>query len=186
MFCSIKWRYNLPYIRRDLREKKPPITNKPTGYRPPNLSRTLFYMAVKWYLCHVIWFMQPWWRHQIETFSALLAICAGNSPVTSEFHAQRPVTRSFDAFFDLRLNKRLSKQSWGWWFETLSRPLWRHSNVYCHCRVIMVAGGGQTPVLHQGIWNYRVDVGFWSHMSKIPPWSDQVMVYLQDNLWWPN
>ena len=45
-----------------------------------------------------------------------------------EFPAQRPVTRSFDAFFDLRLNKRLSKQSWGWWFETLSRPLWRHRN----------------------------------------------------------
>ena len=42
---------------------------------------------------------------------ALLAICAGNSPVTGEFPAQRPVTRSFDVFFDLRLNKRLSKQS---------------------------------------------------------------------------
>ena len=42
--------------------------------------------------------------------------------------AQRPVTRSFNVFVDLRLNKRLSKQSWGWWFETLSRPLWRHCN----------------------------------------------------------
>ena len=60
----------------------------------------------------------------METFSALLAICAGNSPVP----AQRSVTRSFDVFFNLRLNKRLSKQSWGWWFETLSRPLWRHRN----------------------------------------------------------
>ena len=40
-----------------------------------------------------------------------------------------PVTRSFDVFFDLRLNKRLSKQSWGWWLETLSRPSWRHCNV---------------------------------------------------------
>ena len=39
---------------------------------------------------------------------------------------QRPVTRSFDVFFDLRLNKRLSKQSWGWWFEMLPCPLWRH------------------------------------------------------------
>ena len=39
-----------------------------------------------------------------------------------------PVTRSFDVFFDLRLNKRLSKQSWCWWFETLSRPLWCHCN----------------------------------------------------------
>ena len=47
----------------------------------------------------------------METFSALLAICAGNSPVTGEFPAQRPVTLSFDVFFDLRPNKRLSKQS---------------------------------------------------------------------------
>ena len=46
-----------------------------------------------------------------ENFSALLAICAGNSPVTGEFPAQRPVTRSFGVFFDLRVNKRLSKQS---------------------------------------------------------------------------
>ena len=71
-----------------------------------------------------------WWRYQMETFSALLAICAGNSPVPGEFPAHRPMTQSFDVFFDLRLNKRLSKQSRGWWFETLSRPLWRHSNVY--------------------------------------------------------
>ena len=42
--------------------------------------------------------------------------------------AQTPVTRSFDVFFDLRLNKRLRKQSWGWWFETQSRPLWSHCN----------------------------------------------------------
>ena len=43
-------------------------------------------------------------------------------------HLSLPVTRIFDVFFDLRLNKRLSKQSWGWWFETLSSPLWRHCN----------------------------------------------------------
>ena len=42
-----------------------------------------------------------WWRHQMETFSALLAICAGNSPVAGQFPAQRPVRRSFDVFFDL-------------------------------------------------------------------------------------
>ena len=47
--------------------------------------------------------MTSWWRHQMETFSALLALCAGNSPVTGEFPSQRPVTRSFDVFFDLRL-----------------------------------------------------------------------------------
>ena len=64
-----------------------------------------------------------WWRHQMEILSALLALCVGNSPGTG------PVTRNFDVFFDLRLNKRLSKQSWGWWFETPLRSLWRHCNV---------------------------------------------------------
>ena len=52
----------------------------------------------------------PWWRQQMETFSAILALCVGNSPVTGEFPSQRPVTRSFDVFFDLCLNKQLSKQ----------------------------------------------------------------------------
>ena len=45
-----------------------------------------------------------------------------------EFPTQRPVTRSFDVFFDLRLNKRLSKQPWGWWFETPSWSLRRQCN----------------------------------------------------------
>ena len=73
-----------------------------------------------------------WWRHQMETFSALLAICAGNSPVPGEFPAQRPATRSFD----LRLNKRLRKQSWGWWFEILSHPLWRHFDVLIYVSLL--------------------------------------------------
>ena len=62
----------------------------------------------------------------METFSALL--CAGNSLVTGEYPTQRPLTKSFGVFFDLRLNKRLSKQSRRHWFETPSRSLWRHSN----------------------------------------------------------
>ena len=64
------------------------------------------------------------WSHQMETISALLVLYAGSSPVP----AQRPVTRSFDVFFDLRLNLRLSKQLWGWWFETPSWSLWRQCN----------------------------------------------------------
>ena len=81
-----------------------------------------------------------WWRHQMEKFSALLAICAGNSPVAGEFPAQRPVTRSFDVFFHLRLNKRF------WLLETPLCPLWRHCNDTCEsyclpwcseCQVIM-------------------------------------------------
>ena len=74
------------------------------------------------------------WGYQMETFSALLAICAGNSLVTGEFPAQRPVMLSFDVFFDLCLNKRLSKQLWGWWFKMPSHPLWRHCNdtgIFC-------------------------------------------------------
>ena len=55
----------------------------------------------------------------METFSMLLAICAGNSPVSGEFPAQRPVTRGFDVFFDLHLDGRLSKHSWGWWLDAI-------------------------------------------------------------------
>ena len=73
-----------------------------------------------------------WWRHQMEIFSALLALCAGNSPVNGEFPPQRPVTRSSDVFFDLRL----SKQSWGWGFETPSRSLWRHRNDIFKCLIM--------------------------------------------------
>ena len=60
------------------------------------------------------------------TFSAFLAFCAGNSPVTGEFPTQRPVTRSFDIFFDLRLKQQLRKQ-WGRrWFKTPPCSAWRH------------------------------------------------------------
>ena len=80
--------------------------------------------------CQQMW--RTWRRHQMETFSALLAICSGNSLVTGEFLAQRPVTRSFDVFFNLRQTKPLSKQWWGWWFETPSCPLWRQRNEIVH------------------------------------------------------
>ena len=89
-------------------------------------------------LCGVM----PWWRHQMETVSALLALCAGNSPVTGEFPAQRPVTRSYDAFFDLRLNKGLSKQLWGWWLETPTGPLRRH----CNAERVSVLWGHQSLI----------------------------------------
>ena len=81
---------------------------------------------------HPYWLFPSWW-HQMETFFVLLDLCAGNSPVTGEFPSERPVMRSFDVFFDLCLNKRLSKQSWGWWFEMPSRPLWRLCNAFWPC-----------------------------------------------------
>ena len=74
-------------------------------------------------------------------FSELLAMCA-----------QRPVTRSFGVFFDLRLNKRLGEQWWGWWFETPSFPL------LCHC-----------DVTHQ-LWNSvtcgREKLCYWIFLTK--------------------
>ena len=57
--------------------------------------------------------ISPWWRHQMEAFSALLVLCAGNSLVTGEFPSQRPVTLSFDVFFDLPLYKRLNNREAG-------------------------------------------------------------------------
>ena len=67
-------------------------------------------------------------------FSALLALCVGNSPVTGEFPSQRSVTQSLDVSFALRLNKGLSKQSRGWWFESPSWSLWRQRNGNPHTR----------------------------------------------------
>ena len=90
-----------------------------------------------------------WWRHQMETFSALLSLCVGNSPVPGDFPSQRPVTRSFDAFFDLRLNKRLSKQTWGWWFETPSRSLWRHRNGLHHSYLLL------KPITFYSLFTYH-------------------------------
>ena len=63
---------------------------------------------------HFIFDFFTWWRHQMETFSALLALCEGNLPVTGEFPSQKPVTRSFDVFFYMR------------WYKRLSKPLRRH------------------------------------------------------------
>ena len=106
----------------------------------------------------------------MDTFSALLAICAGNSPVTGEFPAQRLVTQSFGVLFDLQLNKRLSKQSRGWWFETTSRLLWRPGNnlsdhksyfgILASCMLI-VSGAATDNVITLG-----APVG---HDSVVPP-----------------
>ena len=88
-----------------------------------------------------------------------------------EFHAQRPVTRSFDVFSDLRLNKQLSKQPWGWWFETPLWSLWRHCNNICPCQVSVIHFEDRAPVsikstrtlpLHTMTWiEYRT----WLHTS---------------------
>ena len=76
----------------------------------------------------------------METFFALLALCRGNSPVTGEFPSQRPVTRSFDVFFALRMDKPFNKPSRRRWVETPFHSLWSHCYVnvcpQCHVRHI--------------------------------------------------
>ena len=70
-----------------------------------------------------------------------------------EFPTQRPVTRGFDVFFDLRLNKRLSKQPWGWWFETPSWSLWRQCNV-----LMLPTHASPTTIVGQLIHLYQANI----------------------------
>ena len=77
----------------------------------------------------------PWWRHRMETFTALLALCAGNSLPTGIFPSPKPVTRNFSVLFDVRPNKRLCKQSRRRCSETPSRSLW----FYCNDRILVEA-----------------------------------------------
>ena len=104
-----------------------------------------------------------WWRHQMETFSALLAICAGNSPVPGEFPAQMPVTRSFDILFDPGLNKQLSKQLWGWWFEKLSCSLWRHCNGLTYKNICSIATEWQDQFASVLQWRHYESNGVSNH-----------------------
>ena len=99
-------------------------------------------MGSDWYK-NIIQYFHPYTKGNLimtssnGNISMLLALCTGNSPVSVNSPSQRPVKRSFDVFSDLGLNKRLSKQSWDWWFEKLSRPLWRHCNQYIFRWVIL-------------------------------------------------
>ena len=89
------------------------------------------------YRIHCTRIIPSTYHHEIERkrFPRYWPFVRGiNSPDTDELPSQRPVTRSFGVFFDRCLNKRLSKESWGWWFVTSSGSLW------CHCNDIIVTG----------------------------------------------
>ena len=117
----------------------------------------------------------------METFSALLALCAENSPVTGEFPSKRPVTRSFDIFSDMHMNKRLNKQSWCWWFETSSRSLWRHCNAIVYSTVHSGADQRkyQSPASLAFVWGiHRWPVNSphkWPVTRKMFPFDDVIM-----------
>ena len=90
----------------------------------------------EWHILHA-----PWHMHTVSYFVMMTSSNGSIFRVTGPswgestahwwFPSQKPVTRIFDVFFDRRLNKRLSKQSRRWWFETPSRSLWRHCHVFC-------------------------------------------------------
>ena len=69
--------------------------------------------------------VHTWWRQQMKTFSALLALCTGNSPHKGQWRGA----------LICALNKQLSKQRWSWWFETPTHSLWRHCNTYYNCHM---------------------------------------------------
>ena len=114
---------------------------------------------------------------------------------------QRPVTRSFEVFFDLRMNKQLSKQSWGWWFETISCPLWRQCNVpdIAECISLKPQDGFS---LFEVLWNYlklqlcnvMVICLFATHGLAYAPKTDQIrhhsarsrlcVTHISINAWW--
>ena len=81
----------------------------------------------------------PCWRHQMETFSAL--------PRT-----KASVAELFFFFFDLRLNQRLSKDSWGWWFEKPLGSLWHH----CICHI----NSYYFFFIVDRLWDFDMDIGY--------------------------
>ena len=96
--------------------------------RLPSLHAPFIKVSISLWLSSNVVIYVVSWSCMIDSFVCItLAISIFHFHF--HFHFQRPVTRSFDVFFDLRPNKRLSKQSWGWRFEKLSLQLWRHSNV---------------------------------------------------------
>ena len=89
-----------------------------------------------------------------------------------EFPTQRPVTRSFDVIFDLRLNKRLSKQPRGWWFETLLRSLWRHRNAK--------EAGSENVCVHDDVIKWKHFPRNWSPVNSPHKgqWRGALLFYL--------
>ena len=124
------------------------------------------------------------WKH----FHVTGPLC-GEFTGPGEFPAQRPVTRSFDVFSDLRLNKRLSKQPWSWWFETPPWSLWRHCNVIA---------AGDIRQLADVISTVMATIRFKSHTMYTPDqhthWGRDKMaaisqrpffncIFLNENIW---
>ena len=95
-----------------------------------------------------------WWRHQMKTVSALLALCEGNPPVTGRFASQRVSNAGFDVFFVAGLNERLNKQLSRRWFKTPGCSFWHHSNMVTlvHVMARCLSNIAFSSCRFQGIW----------------------------------
>ena len=106
-----------------------------------------------------------WWCHQMETFFALLALCEGIPLVTSKFPSQRTVMQNFDVVFDLRLNKRLSKQLRRQWFERPSGSLWHNCNVGYATYKLAISSLPSYGQWCHGSWSTLIDAMAWCLMA---------------------
>ena len=107
-------------------------------------------------------------------------LCAVHTTVTGEFPSQKPVTQIFDVFFDLRPNKRSSKESWGWWFGTPLRSLWRYRSADWYGLGLFPKWSSNMvwPPNFQSLWPSGV---IWRHT---PLWTlFQVIIWTDVDLW---
>ena len=94
--------------------------------------------------------------------------------------AQWPVTRSFDIFFYLHLNKRLSKQTWGWWSDMPSRSLWRHCNVQRIASYFLskfqwkLSPYIQLTISHHWLDAYVVPIHYLNQLEIVDQWSTRI------------
>ena len=119
----------------------------------------------------------------METFFTSLALYAENTPVTREFLSHSPVMRSFNVFFDLRLDKRLRKQSRRRWFETQWYPLWRHCNHVTAYRISHVQRFSLgKPNWHWLVFGWCLWRGGRRHLCPISHWLRSTLPELE-NRW---
>ena len=88
----------------------------------------------------------------------------------------KPVTRSFGVFFDLHLNKQLSKQWWGWWFETPSSSLWRQCNAFVSSYLISLG----IPIIDIK-WLSLECIYSERRYVETGPWVSSAMILCNDN-----
>ena len=114
---------------------------RPSADRHEDTWHVQFYYMALLICGRTYYMMTPSNGHIFRVTGHLCEEFTGNRWIPRTKAAQ--VTRSFDVFFDLRLNNRLSKQLWDWWFETPSRSLWRHcigKNINMTCHLVATVG----------------------------------------------